>query len=509
MMAMPPPVTPTLVTPWTLARLLAGYAEVAPYDDRPIAGLALDSRRLEPGQVFIALPGTQAHGLHYAEAAIAQGAAAILYPAAASVAPPVTPVPCIAVPQLAAQVGKLAARFYGEPSAALAVIGVTGTNGKTSCCHYMAQALDILGRRAAVIGTLGYGAADDLAPATHTTPDAIRLQALYAEFRARGCQSVVMEVSSHALDQGRVTGTHFHTAVWTNLSRDHLDYHGDMARYAAAKRRLFASPGLRHAVINLDDAGGRETLAALPADIDVLGYTLAPAAALPISTLSARYAATAAGLRLSITGAYGTGTLDTGLIGRPNAYNLLASLGALLMLGSPWNDALHALSGVRAVPGRLERLGGTQGKPLVIVDYAHTPDALEQALHTLRPLAHGDLWCVFGCGGARDAGKRPLMGAIAERLADRVILTDDNPRHEDPTAIIDAIRAGMGAPADAAVVRPRAAAIAAALNAARPGDVVLVAGKGHEDYQELAGVRQAYSDRAEVARLLGEPAHAL
>jgi UDP-N-acetylmuramoyl-L-alanyl-D-glutamate--2,6-diaminopimelate ligase len=314
-----------------------------------------------------------------------------------------------------------------------------------------------------------------------------------------------MEVSSHALDQGRVNGVDFKVAVWTNLTRDHLDYHGDMAAYAIAKQRLFKAPGLRHAVINIDDDYGRELLATIPAGVQTIGYTLN---ATQHSTLNTQHLLagsdlqlTDAGIDLHVQSPWGEGRLQAGLLGRFNASNLLAALATLLALGVSFDSAVQRLGGVSTVPGRMERFGGGR-QPLVVVDYAHTPDALEQALRALRGHCHGKLWCIFGCGGERDTGKRPLMGEVAEQSADRVVVTDDNPRGEDPIQIVADIMAGMRNPDAAYLRRDRTLAIAFAIEQSRPGDVILVAGKGHEDYQQVGTRRIPYSDRRSVATLL-------
>jgi UDP-N-acetylmuramoyl-L-alanyl-D-glutamate--2,6-diaminopimelate ligase len=412
---------------------------------------------------------------------------------------------------LAARVGEIAARYYGHPSGALRVIGITGTNGKTSVSHFVAQALDSspLGP-SGVIGTVGSGPIVDLSPAEMTTPDAIELQRLLAELRGRRLRSVAMEVSSHGLSQKRVAGIDFDVAVFTNLSRDHLDYHGSMSAYAEAKARLFRHPGLKSAVVNLDDPFGLELLALLPAEVRAFGYSLEPAPArLPppveVLFLGRIGAMDREGLALAIESGGRSWAFKSQILGRFNAYNLLAAAATLAALGLPLDTAIEELGKVSSVTGRLERFGGT-GQPLVVVDYAHTPDGLEQTLRSSREICPGTLWCVFGCGGDRDRGKRPLMGAIAERLADRVIVTWDNPRREDPALIIDDIRRGMPATDKVSVEADRALAIRLAVLAASPGDVVLVAGKGHEAYQEIQGQRWPYSDRDTVRAALSERA---
>lgn len=390
-----------------------------------------------------------------------------------------------------------------NPTEGLFMIGVTGTNGKTSVTQWIAQAFASLGRRCALVGTLGNGFPGALVPGPNTTPGAHVLRELLPDFRRQGAQACAMEVSSIGLHQGRVAGIRFDVAAFTNLTRDHLEYHGTMAAYAAEKAKLFRMPGLRGAVINLDDAFGRALAASLPAGVTLLGYTLESAPDLDPGDrhdsphLRAEdIVMSTAGVRFRVRDV----EFAVPVVGRFNIANLLAVIGVLQLGGVALADCARALAHVVPPPGRLQPLGGA-GQPLVVVDYAHTPDALEQALLTLRETATargGRLLCVFGCGGERDPGKRPLMGAVAERRADAVVLTSDNPRGEDPLAILDAIRAGMRALP--AIEPDRAVAITAAVAAADTADVVLVAGKGHEPYQEIAGERRPFSD-LETARV--------
>lgn len=455
------------------------------------ARLVADSREVRPGDVFLAFPGAVHDGRHYIAAAAAAGAAAVLWEAEGAHWPADVALDNHPVFSLRQQAAALANAWWDTPSRQLWMIGITGTNGKTSVCHWLAQCLEAQGRRAAIIGTLGNGPVGALKGSAHTTPDAVRLHGLLADFRAAGIEAVAMEVSSHALDQGRVEGVHFDVAVLTNLSRDHLDYHGDMAAYAQAKARLFAFPGLRHAVLNLDDEFGQSLAAQLAGGATrVLGYGLEQGELRGrLRRLDDR------GLSLAVESPWGQAELTSPLLGHFNASNLLAALGALLVSDVPLHAAITALSTVRSVAGRMQRLGGA-GQPTVIVDYAHTPDALEQVLRTLRSLACGRIVCVFGCGGGRDRGKRPLMGEVASALADQVVVTSDNPRHEDPAKIAADILAGM--PPGQTVILEREAAIQTAIAAASAEDIVLIAGKGHETYQEIAGERRPFSD-AEVA----------
>jgi len=480
-----------------LSQLLAGLQDVPAADDRAVRVLRIDSRQVEPGDVFVAVPGAAVDGREFVADAVARGAAAILVEANGKV--DVVGVPLIPVTGLRRHLGLLADRLYGEPSRELVVIGVTGTNGKTTCTQLLAQALSEPPSRAAVIGTLGYGFPNALDASLHTTPDAISVHRLLAKFRHEGATHVAMEVSSHALDQGRVNAVRFAVAVFTNLSRDHLDYHGDMTAYGEAKASLFRCPELRAAAINADDEFGRSLLASIPKGVRVLSYGLREG-----DVRARELQPTHDGLHLVADTPAGPVTLDSPLFGRFNASNLLAVLAALLVLDVPLADAARRLAQARAADGRTERFGGQSGRPLVVVDYAHTPDALEQVLKALREHTAGRLICVFGCGGDRDRGKRPLMGRVAELLADTVILTDDNPRRESPAGILADIRAGMKT--TPTVEHDRRAAIATAIANAGSEDIVLIAGKGHEDYQEISGTRLAYSDRATVRELVGTAA---
>lgn len=479
-----------------LEQLLHGIADTDSAGDIVVSGLALDSRRVRAGEAFFALRGTRGHGIEFAAGAVAQGARVVLAEAPATAAPALG-VPVIWIEHLHAQVGEIAARFYGRPSEALQVVGVTGTNGKTSTVQLIAQALHHLGHTAATIGTLGAGLHGQVEEGERTTPDAIHVQELLAAFRAQGATHVAMEVSSHALEQGRVGAVKFGTAVFTNLTRDHLDYHGSMQAYGDAKAKLFAWPTLTHAAINVDDAFGRELLGRTPERVRKLRISAAGDLASDIR--ASNILTSAEGLRFDLHTPWGSRALQTHLIGRFNVDNLLAVVAVLGALGESFERIVEAVSALHPVNGRMSRLGGQHGLPLVVVDYAHTPDALEQSLHAVRAHCEGRLICVFGCGGERDAGKRPLMGAIAERLADVAIITDDNPRGEDGDAIVAQIVAGLAHPEAARVQRNRALAITEALQLAQSGDVVLIAGKGHETYQEGAHGKRPFDDLA-VAR---------
>ena len=462
----------------------------------PVRNLATDSRAVQPGDVFLAYPGGRFDGRRFIAQSIERGAAAVLWEADDFAWRTEWRVPHLAVNGLRDQAGAIAAHVYRNPSHELWMAGVTGTNGKTSCSQWIAQSLQRCGRRTAVIGTLGNGFPEALDLATHTTPDAVSLQRQLRHYRDAGARAVAMEVSSHGLDQGRVSATRFDTALFTNLTRDHLDYHGDMESYGAAKAKLFRWPGLANAVINLDDSFGRELALGLRgASTRVLGYGIGQG-----EIAGHRIDLSTRGLRLEIRTPWGETELASPLIGGFNVSNLLGTLGVLLTADLKLEDAVAALAQVEPVAGRLEMIRAA-GCPLVVVDYAHTPDALEKVLETLREIVGHDggarLTCVFGCGGDRDPGKRPLMGEVATRLADLAIVTSDNPRSEDPRSIVDQVVAGAHANHEIEV--DRGAAIARAIASAREGDVVLIAGKGHETYQEIAGVRLPFSD-AEVAR---------
>lgn len=490
-----------------LADLLVGLVAVAPAEDRTIGHLTLDSREVERSTLFAALSGTQRHGLEFVDDVLRRGAVAIVWepdprfdPTAAERACAAAGVPMFMVPDLSAQLSCIAGRFYGEPSRQLSLVGVTGTDGKTSVSQFIAQALST-DQPCGVIGTLGYGLLGSLVPPTHTTPDAVTVQRLLKDMRDLDARYVAMEVSSHALAQGRVAGLRYRVAVLTNLTRDHLDYHGTVDAYAAAKAKLFAMPELEAAVLNYDDAFGRRLKEALPPSVTAYDYSLDPRQrGVALCCRALRYQPD--GLALTVQTPAGTAELSVPLLGRFNAANVLAALGALLALGLPLDEAAARLEGLRPVAGRMERFGGG-GLPTVIVDYAHTPAGLTAALEAVRQHTQGKIWCVFGCGGDRDRGKRPQMAAVADYAADELVITDDNPRTEDPDQIVADILAGVELH-EPFLVRDRAAAIRLAVEHAAAGDAVLVAGKGHEDYQLIGGQRLPFDDRAVVRAALQE-----
>ncbi len=456
--------------------------------------MVADSRHVRAGDVFVALPGIRHDPRQNIPGAIAAGAAAVIWEEEGFQWRDEWHLPNLPVRGLRKVLGDLVSHALSHPSRQLWVAGVTGTNGKTSCSQWLAHSLTQLGRRAAVIGTLGNGFPGALSQASHTTPDVITLHQLLADFLGQGATGVAMEVSSHGLEQGRVDGVNFSAALFTNLTRDHLDYHGSMERYGAAKAKLLAWPTLKHAVVNLDDEFGASLAARLDRSaLEVMGYGLGKG---EISghhlDLSSR------GLRLEIVTPWGKSEIESQMLGGFNASNLLGVLGMLLAAGVSLTDATRVLSAMQPVPGRLQIVREGQG-PLVVVDYAHTPDALEKVLQTLADIKPGNarLICVFGCGGNRDPGKRPLMGEIATRLADIAVVTSDNPRGEEPLQIIGDIIAG--AHSNYRVEADRAAAIHSAIEEARANDIVLLAGKGHETYQEIRGARLPFDD-VDVAR---------
>ncbi len=495
-----------------LSELLSGIADAPNAGDIVVTGLTQDSRSVRAGDAFVALQGGRMHGIEFALQAVERGAAAVLAEETKNGRRETGDgAHVIWIDHLRAHLGEIAARFFDRPSEHLTVIGVTGTNGKTSTVQLLAQAFTHLGLRAATIGTLGAGLHDAVLSGERTTPDVISVHALLAEFRERGASHVSMEVSSHALAQGRVDDVGFDVAVFTNLTRDHLDYHGTMEAYGAAKAKLFAWPTLRAAVINVDDAFGRELAKKFEDSVRHPGHGLAGSQTQGRKKLL-RYAienddadihATdvrthADGIDFVVHTPRGEGAVHSHLLGAFNVANVLAVAGVLSALEVPFDSIRDSLEMLQPVAGRMNRLGGG-ACPLVVVDYSHTPDALQQALTTLRAHCEGKLICVFGAGGERDQGKRPQMGAIAEKYSDLAIVTDDNPRGEDGDTIAAQILAGFAQPQRARVQRDRARAIELALNEAQAGDVVLIAGKGHEPYQEIGGIKRPFDDLA-VAR---------
>jgi len=512
----------------SLAELTAGVASVPA--GLMVTDVTLDSRAASPGALFLACSGKKHHGLEFAGQAIARGASAVLYePDGVNAKSALDHDPNVffgSVAQLSRHVGTIADRFFGSPSQALAIVGITGTNGKTTCAFLLAQALNHCGRPAGYSGTIGFGLPSALTATTHTTSDAVTVHRQLDQLRKLGAECVAMEVSSHALGQGRVNAVRFHTAVFTNLTRDHLDFHGTMEQYGAAKALLFESTALVARIVNVDDEFGAQ-LAACPSPARLVVTTRKEPSTLAQFVRATRVRAQSSGLVIGIESSWGVGEVTVPLVGDFNVDNVLTVLATLLAWGVPLADATNALAKCHAPSGRMELFGGRGAMPLAVVDYAHSPDGLSKALRAARLHCRGRLHVVFGCGGDRDPGKRPLMGTIAAELADSIVITDDNPRTEDPRRIVADICAGLrevgkspflgggvgssgihriGAPAVPVVVRAtsvrvehdRKRAITSTLDSAAAGDVVVVAGKGHEDYQIYGTEHRPFSDQAVI-----------
>lgn len=462
----------------------------------PISGLQADSRAVVPGDLFLAVPGEAHDGRQFIEQAVASGAAAVAAEAPVGGFVDALPVPLVEIPELRQEMGELAARFFGYPSRRLHMVGVTGTNGKTTVSRLVAQLGRRLGQRCGVIGTLGATLDDGVLATSNTTPDPISLQRQLAAWVESGVGLVSMEVSSHALVQGRVNGVEFETAIYTNLSHDHLDYHGTMDAYGRAKLQLFAAEGLHCAVVNLDDEFAPRVMAAAGEGVRVLTYSVRQATA-DVRVDEVHFHG--AGVQARLLTPWGSGALASPLPGDFNLANVMAAVTAVVLSGQELAAVLAAAATLQPVPGRMQSIPNDCGIQ-VIVDYAHTPDALEQVLVALKPHVSGALVTVFGCGGDRDRSKRQLMGRVACRDSDRVVVTSDNPRGEDPEAIMAEIAGGCSG--DFRLVTARADAIALAIATANAGDCVLIAGKGHEDYQLIDGERLPFSDAEQARRAL-------
>lgn len=459
-----------------------------------ISGLVLDSRIVEAGHLFIALAGAKQHGLAHINEVIDKGACAVLFDPSGEgkqLAENITDIPLISVEKLGLVLGELAARFYGNPSGMLAVVGITGTNGKTSCSQFLGQLLDDCG----IIGTLGWGEWGRLNKTVNTTPDAITVQQILSEFVKAKKKTVAMEVSSHGLEQGRVNGVQFKGAVFTNISRDHLDYHGSMEGYLAAKLRLLQAPGLRFVVVNLDDASCDEIIAAVPKQVVVWGVSTKG------KRVSSGETVIAEGIQHTLAGIEFDGRwqgndqrIKAPLYGDFNAENLLCVLAVMLAMGYTLVEAANKVKAIKPITGRMERCETKENELSVFVDYAHTPDALYRVLASLRKHCNKALWVVFGCGGNRDAGKRPQMGSIAEQWADRVIVTDDNPRFENNVEIANEVLAGCSSD-KVVLIQDRKQAIQHVIANAAANDCIVIAGKGHETYQEINGIQYPFSDK--------------
>ncbi|WP_304985924.1 UDP-N-acetylmuramoyl-L-alanyl-D-glutamate--2,6-diaminopimelate ligase [Coxiella-like endosymbiont] len=485
-----------------LNRLIKGFSNELS-SDVLILGLQTDSRKVQKGDLFIAYPGMRSDGRQYIKEAIDKQAVAVFFDPHDYKPSIESPVPLIPISRLQNQVGEIAARFYSHPTKHLKIIGVTGTNGKTSCTHFIAQLLQSQGMPCAVVGTLGYGFVRNLTKTNYTTPDPLQLQQAFVQMRTEGARAVVMEVSSHALDQHRVNGVHFDIAVFTQLSRDHLDYHGSMENYARAKELLFEKIGLSYGVVNCDDEFGRYLIAKYHKKLMLIGYSMKGIKNDRVPLIMATAIKTLdQGFSVTVQTPWGNGTLTTPpLFGRFNISNLLAVIGVLGLSGVSLEKSFLELSKLKNVPGRMQLVECASG-PQVVVDYAHTPDALEKALMSLREHCRGQLICIFGCGGDRDRGKRPQMGAIAERYTDQVIVTNDNPRSESPLAIIQDIKAGFKNPQSVVVETDRAAAIHYAVQKATVDDIVLIAGKGYETTQVIGRDVLPFDDVQEAQKAL-------
>lgn len=482
----------------TLQELLEGWVDTAPAVG--LTGICLDNRNINPGEAFVAVQGQLGHGLDYAQAAIAAGAVAVIHDGLQPL--PQLDAPAVLVNGLGDKMGELASRYFAAPSEQMMIAGVTGTNGKTSVAHFLAQSWQRVYGNAGMVGTLGYGPVGQIQHGERTTPDAIHLQQVLADCLKADVERLAMEVSSHALQQQRCQTVQFDAAIFTNLTRDHLDYHGNMADYGAAKRRLFTDYAPAFAIINHDDELGKKWFGELNGGMQMLSFGLKKGAELHAEVLSMDVN----GMHIRIDGPWGREEFHTSLLGVFNASNLLAVTGTLALLGMPWSQVLHQLEVMQPVPGRMMRLGGESGQPVVVIDYAHTPDALEHALQAARAHLDGQLTCVFGCGGDRDQGKRPQMGRAAEMLADNVFVTSDNPRYETVSGIIEDVMAGFESPDKVTVEPDRAVAIHKAIANCQPGDIVLVAGKGHETWQDIAGRKIPFSDESEILTALGDVA---
>lgn len=492
-----------------LSSILNSIATIPPEADITVTRLIQDSREVKPGDIFIALSGTKTKGSQFIPEVIQKKAAAVLLDEEGHIAWQQS-IPIIPIKNLRAHLGKIAAEFYGHPASRMKMFGVTGTNGKTSCTHFLAQALQSFNLSCGVMGTLGNGLYGALGEPGLTTPDALTLHATLKQFLAQGAKATAMEVSSHSIDQGRVNGIAFEAGIFTNLTQDHLDYHHTMAAYAAVKKRFFTEFSQKHIILNGDDAYGKQWLSELTNHPSVFAYGLKrmdlPASIPQIYADKIRL--TLHGITAQIYTPWGNEALSLPLVGAFNLSNVLAVLTALCVQELPFADVMRTLSHLKPVPGRMTLLGG-KGQPLVAVDYSHTPDSLEKALQALRAHAGGKVICVFGCGGNRDAAKRPLMAGIAEKLADQVIVTNDNPRHEDPADIAQQIIKGFQAPEAVSVILDRSKAIEKSIQCASANDCILIAGKGAEHYQQVGDVKLPFDDAAEVRRYLNQTVNEL
>jgi len=487
-----------------LSSLLKDFLSLPTTVDCDVSALTLDSRHVAVNGLFLAIKGSQLDGRKFIDEAISRGAAAVLMEADSAVESISEKhgKPIIPIYQLHNKVGHLAAVFYDYPAKKMQMIGVTGTSGKTSCTHFIAQSLQSLNLPCGIMGTLGNGFYGALGPVGLTTPDAVTLQSTLHQFVTQQAKAIAMEVSSHSIDQGRISGIEFDLGIFTNLTQDHLDYHGDMETYAAVKRRFFAEYPTKQLIINADDVYGRKWISELSQQKNVMAYSLVKQSALTPSIYVEHVESTLEGIEAHVYSPWGQGILSLPLVGHFNLSNALATFAVLGLMDVPFNDILHELSQLEAVPGRMQTLC-RQGQPLVVIDYAHKPDALLKVLQTLRQLTQGKLICVFGCGGERDNGKRPLMANIAERWADKVIVTNDNPRHEKPEEIAAQIMQGFSHPERVLVELDRSKAIEISIQWANARDCVLIAGKGAERYQQIGDNKIPFDDMEKASAFLG------
>lgn len=493
----------------SLVELLQGYVTSEPVPDIEIVDITSNSRTVCQDSLFIALRGINSQGIDFALDAVKSGAVAVMYDAQdeycvrrIALLHKQIATHWIGIEGLDRVNGEIVSRFYGEPGRHLKIIGITGTDGKTSVTHLIVQALTQLGKSVASIGTLGYGIGSELDPASHTTPDAVTLQSYLHQFHQQKCDYVVMEVSSHALHQYRVSGCHFDIAVLTNLGRDHLDYHQDMEHYASAKARLFREFDLSARVLNIDDEFGRQLSDEFESGGMIRYSASASAKKQNVEVYLLNSEVTEQGLSLHVATPIGDIHASTALIGAFNIDNIIACISSLVASGLEQPQIQWAVTGLQPIPGRMEKFSGGANRASAVVDFAHTEQALRACLTTSRDYTSGQLWCVFGCGGDRDQGKRQGMGRAAEELADRVIITDDNPRTEDPQQIVSEIQKGLTDPDNARVMHDRRAAIEYALTEAKSGDLVVIAGKGHEQEQIIGHQRNPFSDRQVVQRFM-------
>lgn len=500
---------------FAVGTLLNGLVEedvLRGYGDMSIYGLAQDSRRVAKGDMFLAYAGEQSHGLLHVMQAIKNGAVIVLWDGEAENRENIlneasSQVPCFQCRDLKMKMGNIADRFYGEPSSKLDVIGVTGTDGKTSVSHFIAQCLDEPSARCGVMGTLGNGFMGDLKSSGLTTSPVIDIHKNLSDLLDRGAKHVVMEVSSHGLDQGRVNAVAFDVAVFTNISQDHLDYHGTFEEYALAKKKLFSMPGLRAAVINLDDDYGLNLARECNQKLSVWGYSLNPEnPALDdccgYYVCAQKVTLTDTGYRVKVKTPKGSGIINIALHGKYNVSNVLATLAVLLICNVDFDEAVRRLQNLHPVTGRMEVVR-VEGKPTVIIDYAHTPNALSMVCQSVAEHCRGKLWCVFGCGGDRDKVKRPLMARAAEQFCDKIVVTSDNPRHEEPEKIIEDITKGFASMKNVEIIIDRRTAIQKAITQASGDDIVLLAGKGHEGSQIIGNAHIALSDIQVARKCLG------